>query len=146
MLKSYLLIWLSIYTNALLTRRRLLSNYSYPPVAFSPSNTYLFGDIVFVGEFRYFCFDQGRCSGDANSPGTSEGWKALKDGEAVDLSQDTYQRDFDYSAGDSVVLHQKNFKCESDTLCDSDQNNPVGINGPSAWTFVSINLSTLSPK
>jgi hypothetical protein len=61
----------------------------------------------------------------------------------VDLTRDNYVRNKNYGLGDKVILHQKNWECINAQECDSDENNPVGINGAKAWKFLSENLSTL---
>ena len=144
-MENLLILALMLATiKSLLFKERLLTEYSYPVVNFSSSKNYLIGEIVFVGDARYFCYNQDKCSGSSNSPPSSSGWKLLQPNEAVDLSQDDYERNGSYDKDDEVILHQSTWRCISDAFCDSDQNNPVGPDGSKAWALVAQNLSTLT--
>ena len=142
-----LLLCLMIPYSSFILKGRILAKYSYTLSAFNPAQTYFYGDIVGENDeqkdVRSFCFDKSSCSGAANAPNLSAGWKALSENQAVDLSMDNYKKNTPYTNGAEIIYHQMTWICSAAEKCSSDDYNPVGIFGKLGWTKVRDNPSLI---
>jgi hypothetical protein len=118
--------------------------YSYSLQQYNSSQTYQTGNIVGFESDRYYCSDNSKCSTGKNPSSESSGWTLLNENESVDLSQDTYEPNKDYTAGNEIIYLQYKWLCKDSVKCDSEEYNPVGVKGSEAWTKKSQVLSSLS--